>query len=89
MILLLHDVCDVLMEAAKMCKYCKQEVRPARLSGTGNRCYLAYVCRALACPFCPTVPSALPACPSPFCGIIRHPHSRQHVRIPGILLRSS
>lgn len=26
MILLLHDVCDVLMEAAKMCKYCKQEV---------------------------------------------------------------
>jgi hypothetical protein len=28
MILLLHDVCDVLMEAAKMCKYCGQEVRP-------------------------------------------------------------
>lgn len=28
MILLVHDVCDVLMEAAKMCKYCGQEVRP-------------------------------------------------------------
>lgn len=27
MILLLHDVCDVLMEAAKMFKYCNQEVR--------------------------------------------------------------
>lgn len=33
MILLLHDVCDVLMEAAKMCKYCGQELMSSVIFG--------------------------------------------------------